>query len=702
MKRLLLLIVTFACMTFASYSQNIGIVKDWAMAVNGNEDTTFHVPVYTDADGNIYTVGFLTSDTISGVDIVVTKFNDKAEILWQRIFTGVGNYRDQATCLAGDDSANVYVGGFTYVDTLNNYDFVVLRYDSSGNLQWTKTFNGTASNYDGATCITVDVNNVYVTGGSYSAGTSIDMVTISYNRISGDQNWVSTYDHAALYDIPIAMVIGDDGKVLAAGGSQNTLTSWDYVVLGFDTSDGTPTDTIRGDGTGSAYDRAQAVKCDRNGNIYFTGGSGDTLQGLNIKTIKMNAAGTILWTSTYNTSDDLDDVGNDLIVDDSGYVYVCGQSRSSVNRDDMALIKYKWDGHEEWVRRYDAHEDDDAARKMCFDAYGNIIITGESMNSNYNFVTIAYAKDGLLLWKDFYDGEFHGDDKATGIAADINGYIYVTGQSQVDDSTYQQITIKYRTDYYTKPIDTTLGLPNLLFYPNAGQIIDTQDSVRNDVYYYTINQYPKLYFTDSSAVDFVFVHADADTAIADTLERIDMSFVGGNTNAKQFQNAVHDSDQILNYFLGHCPNGVTNIQGSEHLISTDVYDNIDVFYGNNSAGMKFYIIVNPTGEPSQIVLHFEGAQSVSIQSGWNLHVVGLLGSFDYEKPRVSQINDTALVTLPWQCSYVQINSTDIGFSLGSYDTGLPLVIECSRLQQPGHGGYSTQSVPPISRQSVPL
>ena len=74
-------------------------------------------------------------------------------------------------------------------------------------------------------------------------------------------------------------------------------------------------------------------------------------------------------------------------------------------------------------------------------------------------------------------------------------------------------------DYFLVPQDTVPAPSSLLFYPNSGQIIDTHDSIRYDVSFYTINQFPKLYFHQDS-ISFVMAHVDSNTATTDTLEKI--------------------------------------------------------------------------------------------------------------------------------------------------------------------------------------
>ncbi|MEO8087993.1 MAG: T9SS type A sorting domain-containing protein, partial [Bacteroidota bacterium] len=287
---------------------------------------------------------------------------------------------------------------------------------------------------------------------------------------------------------------------------------------------------------------------------------------------------------------------------------------------------------------------------------------------------------GDFLWKTYFNGEFDGDDEGTGITADANGNIFVSGESQITDSTYQKVTIKYRTDYFLVPQDTVPTPSSLLFYPNWGQIIDTEDSVRKDVYFYTINQYPKLYFQQDT-IDFVFAKVDTVTATTDTLERIAMNFADGMLSDPYYsEDDLQDTDQVLNYFLGHCPDGITGVKGTERLMYGNVYKNTDVIFANNNAGMKFQIIMNPGAEP-QAVLHFTGQQSLQLVNTADLQINGLLGSFTYERPLVYQLEeDGSRTSLGWLASYY-IDGDDVSFILpGSYDHHKPLVVECAREQ----------------------
>jgi len=61
------------------------------------------------------------------------------------------------------------------------------------------------------------------------------------------------------------------------------------------------------------------------------------------------------------------------------------------------------------------------------------------------------------------------------------------------------------------------------------------------------------------------------------------SDVPADVSNKPYQSEMHD-DQLVNYFLEQCPNGITGVRGSEKLVQKNVFTNIDVVYANNSGG----------------------------------------------------------------------------------------------------------------------
>ena len=150
----------------------------------------------------------------------------------------------------------------------------------------------------------------------------------------------------------------------------------------------------------------------------------------------------------------------------------------------------------------------DEPKAITVDMDKNVIITGSSNNaSNKDFATIAYSPDGDLLWAKRSNGLFNGQDYATSIT-EKDGLVYVTGQSQISSTHYQNVTIAYGQAKIKEIPDVfnEAKSPNHWFIPNNGQF--PLDS--NQIQYNVPNHYPALYF-NVSGLSYVFSKLDNDT-----------------------------------------------------------------------------------------------------------------------------------------------------------------------------------------------
>ncbi len=93
-----------------------------------------------------------------------------------------------------------------------------------------------------------------------------------------------------------------------------------------------------------------SVVCDSDCNTYLTLRSYVVGQGYNIITVKLDLDGNILWSTTFNGIDNLDDIPSKVIVDTMGNVYICGISNSISGGGDWILLKYNSSGVYQWSR----------------------------------------------------------------------------------------------------------------------------------------------------------------------------------------------------------------------------------------------------------------------------------------------------------------------------------------------------------------
>lgn len=105
----------------------------------------------------------------------------------------------------------------------------------------------------------------------------------------------------------------------------------------------------------------------------------------------------------------------------------------------------------------------------------------------------------------------------------------------------------------------------------------------------------------------------------------------------------------------------------------DLYPGIDLTYGASGGHIKSEFLVSPGGDPDQIRLEYEGASQISIEPNGDLLIRGDHAELREEAPVLYQENAGARSWIPGR--YVLFDSRTVGFSAGTYDRALPLVID---------------------------
>jgi hypothetical protein len=193
--------------------------------------------------------------------------------------------------------------------------------------------------------------------------------------------------------------------------------------------------------SGAYYDDARKVISDKYGNIYVTGyikGSGGDNTGYDYCTIKYNSDGVQEWLVTYNGPGNFDDRAWDMVVDDTGNVYVTGYSSFTAfpNSDStsMCTIKYDTNGNVKWkTDYYGPMREFNFGKKIRLDKQGNIYIAGETrynVNLSKSYVVVKYNRNGIKIWDAIYGSPFPGNQSGlNGMVIDSFGNVYVTGYS---------------------------------------------------------------------------------------------------------------------------------------------------------------------------------------------------------------------------------------------------------------------------------
>jgi uncharacterized delta-60 repeat protein len=445
---------------------------------------------------------------------------------WVRRYTGSGDYSDAAQAIAVDSCGNVYVTGYSWNGT--NDDYATIRYYPDGETAWVRRYDGPGNGDDETYAIAVyGCDNIYVTGRSWGNGTNFDYATLKYDS-SGNEIWVRRYNGPGNgWDEARAIAVDDFGNVCVTGFSGGGVTNDDFATIKYYPNGDTDW-ARRYNGTGNSEDDAYAITVDHSGNVYVTGDRLGGVTGYDYLTVKYATNGNELWVRSYNGSENEGDFANAIAVDGSGNVYVTGWSYDSTSDYDYATIKYYPDGDSAWVRKYNGPGDgEDVAGFIALDDSNNVYVTGSSWNgTDYDYATIKYDTSGNELWEKRYDGPTNNHDISWGMAVDGAGNVYVTGYSWSSGTNYDYTTIKYDIDGNELWVQVYNGPGN--YRDNAYAIaIDDSDNVyvtgrsegNGTSYDYATIKYLQALRGD--------VNGDGEIDIADVVSLINYLFLSG-------------------------------------------------------------------------------------------------------------------------------------------------------------------------------
>lgn len=365
---------------------------------------------------------------------------------WVARYNGVDSLDDGGNAITVDGDGNVYVAGF-----INLFqEYVTIKYDANGDTAWVRKFRANPAFGGHARAIAVDDGgNVYVTGNAVLLSTqSQDIYTIKYNS-DGDSLWTQRFNGMTSdLDVGNAITVDDSQNVYVTGttqvGTQNN--GRNYVTIKYST-DGIERWAAIYNGPANFWDEAYSIAVDDTGYIYVTGMS---RTGLGVPdgdwaTIKYTPDGDSVWVRRYDGPGSAQDEAYAIAVDGSG-ILVTGRSGAS---SDYLTIKYGAAGDTVFVARYDGGNHD-AAYSLRVDDSDNFYVTGSSnagTGQMNDYLTIKYNSSGDTVWTARYDGPSSETDDATSLEIDAEGNVYVTGRSQQPATgVWDYLTVKYDSE----------------------------------------------------------------------------------------------------------------------------------------------------------------------------------------------------------------------------------------------------------------
>ncbi len=363
----------------------------WSEFYNGPIDST-DIPydIFLDDNYNVYVTG---SSQGSGTnnDYVTIKYNSSGAEQWTARYNGPPSYSDEAQKVKVDNAGNVFVTGNS-LNADGNYDIATIKYNSIGQLQWIKRYNSSSNGLDITCGLEIDeLGGIYVGGTSDSIGALYDYLVIKYNS-AGDIIWQRRYNGPASDgDQAKAMSLSELGNIHITGWSVGNGTNIDYTTIKYNSA-GVEQWVARWDDPANQIEEANAIAVDKNFNVYVTGFSPGAGTGEDFTTVKYNSAGMQQWVSHFNGQGSSADIGMFITLDGYNESYVLGQSGV-----DAAFIKYNAEGVLQSQLIYNPFSSEFTPAGISVDNFGNIYNGGTASSSNWSVWHISkYKQPGFV------------------------------------------------------------------------------------------------------------------------------------------------------------------------------------------------------------------------------------------------------------------------------------------------------------------
>lgn len=360
----------------------------------GNTTTTAYDTVNSmvqTADGGYAIAGGIVSMIAGGTSgIYLIKTDAAGTIEWNKTYGGDSN---RVSLVQTTDGGYAIAGTTGFLSGGFNTDFLLLKTDASGGVQWNRTYGGTYFD-DGYSVVQTADGGYALTGYTDSYGVDVPTQSNVYlvkTDASGNMQWNKTYGIGIGYSV----IQATDGGYVIAGNTYLADIGIDGVYLVKTDADGNMQwSKTYGRGAGHSVVQATDGGFAVAGLTWVPDHFGDIAY-----LVKTDAAGTIQWNKTYGGSSITR--GNSLVQTAdggyaiAGYIYLSGASNF-----DVYLIKADSAGSLQWDKTYGGTNGDNGY-SMVQTKDGGYAIAGYTIPVGGNYAQIYLVKTAVesgLAW----------------------------------------------------------------------------------------------------------------------------------------------------------------------------------------------------------------------------------------------------------------------------------------------------------------
>ena len=323
------------------------------------------------SDGGYLIVGSTYSFGAGSYDIYVLKTDVNGDTLWTSTYGGPDT--DHGYGIDNSSDGDFIIVGSTRSFGSGQKDVYLVKIDSSGAVQWSKSFGG-AGNDEGWSVMQTDDKGYIICGNtdSYGAGYS-DLYLVKTDSL-GDTLWTKTFGGSGGESGYSVRQCGDGGYVAVGSTGSFGLGYSSVYVVRVDSSGDSLWATDYG---GDKADVGYSIEIAYDGGFLITGATASFGAGYtDAYLIKTDSQGNVEWEKTYGGPKD-DRAYSICLSMDGGYLLAGSTDSYGAGKPNVYLIKTTPLGDTVWTRAYGGAKSD--IGKAVFQEMGkNYIVVGES------------------------------------------------------------------------------------------------------------------------------------------------------------------------------------------------------------------------------------------------------------------------------------------------------------------------------------
>jgi len=321
------------------------------------------------------------------------KIDPNGDEEWHQIFGEYNSEHDIKSVQQTTDGGYILAG---YQGVKFEYDAIVHKTDSEGNIVWSCTF-GDPNKYDNAHCVQQTSDGGYIITGmtnSYnSSGTDALLIKLDSN---GGEEWIKTLGGSGLEAGYSVLQTSDEGFIVV-GESDSFGDSGDVYLVKTDAYGNEEWNQTFGD---SEWDGGHFIDFTSDGGYVITGWHGNENFTSDVYLIKTDASGDEEWSQVFGGSEY--DKGHSVQQTSEGGYFITGVYTDPENYDpDVYLIKTDSSGKEEWSKKIDNGGTEDVGYFGIQTSYNEYIVAG---------YTGVYIEEIMDVWVIKLGGSNHAPD----------------------------------------------------------------------------------------------------------------------------------------------------------------------------------------------------------------------------------------------------------------------------------------------------